>query len=84
VGSIEKIDGPVVSDGELEGNRPKINMLPKTKINGAAPAHTRSEVRRERDRDNAAELEKLQREVATRLRVASRALIGSGFAFAET
>jgi hypothetical protein len=48
----------------------RTKILPKTKGNGAAPAHTRSEVRRKRGRDNvAAEVVKLQREVAGSIRV---------------
>jgi hypothetical protein len=44
---------------------------PKTKRNGAAPAHARSEVTRKRGRGNVvAEVEKLRAEVATRLRIA--------------
>jgi hypothetical protein len=60
-------------------------MPPKTKRNGAATAHTRSEVRQKRGKGNvAAEAERLRIEVDTRLRVAFRAFIGSGFAFAAT
>jgi hypothetical protein len=37
---------------KLKGGRPKEhNHIPKTKYNGATPAHTRSELRRERGRD---------------------------------
>jgi hypothetical protein len=69
----------VVSNGKLKDSRPKnLNPPAKTKSNGAAPAHTRSKVRRKRGRDNVAdEVEKLQIEVATGLRVALRALVGS-------
>jgi hypothetical protein len=38
---------------KLEGSRPKEHKhFPKTKSNGASPAHARSEVRRERGRGN--------------------------------
>ena len=47
-----------------------------TKINGAVPALTRSEVRRKRGRDNiVAEIHKHLLEVAERLRIALRALM---------
>jgi hypothetical protein len=75
----------VVSDEKLEGAHPKkINAL-KKKNNGAAPAHTRSEVRRKRSRGNVtAQVEELRTEVVTRLRVELRELMGSGFAFVST
>jgi hypothetical protein len=52
---------------------------PKTKSNGVAPAHNRSEVGRKGGRGNvAAEVEKLRIEVASWLRAALRELMGSG------
>jgi hypothetical protein len=61
----------VVSDKTSRWSPKEHTCPPKTKRNGAAPAHARSEVARKRGRGNVvAEVEKLRAEVATRLRVA--------------
>jgi hypothetical protein len=53
----------------------KEHTPPKTKSNGAAPAHLRSEVMRKRSRDKVvSEVEVLRTQVATRPRVAMRQL----------
>jgi hypothetical protein len=58
-------------------------MLPQDEEQRRYTAHTRSEERRNRGIDNvAAEVEKLLTKFATGVRMALRALMGFGFAFA--
>jgi hypothetical protein len=67
----------VVGDKTLVLSPKEHAHYPKTKSIGAAPAQTLSEVRRKKGSGNVvAEIEKHRSEVATRLRVALRALMG--------